>query len=342
MTTSRSVDQAGHGRRSRGGIAAAGAGVLIASVLFAAPASAADPIEEIANTVAVASPDGRTPNSPVASGGDFTTTFRSDDADHVAQVSVPTDPSEALRFSIDDGAGLPTDLAVTLPTGDLQDARVADDGAIVYRSDQGAHVVATLLDDGVRVHTVIASVNAQHSFTYRAPDGYVSTVFDDGSAAFVPADLQGGSFLAIDAPWATDANGTPVDTWYAADGDSLIQVVNDTADIVYPVVADPQIVVGWNGAAAYFNRAETQTIAQSGWTPGTAALACGALSVSLGPAAAGIMAAACAAVSGVIVYQAGIAQNSSPKRCLVIVMRWQILPPAAFPQVGTYSGGNCR
>lgn len=43
----------------------------------------------------------------------------------------------------------------------------------------------------------------------------------------------------IGSPWAVDANGTPVETYYALEGDKLTQHILPTAETAFPVVADP-------------------------------------------------------------------------------------------------------
>lgn len=46
----------------------------------------------------------------------------------------------------------------------------------------------------------------------------------------------------IAAPWAVDANGTPLPTRYTVEGSTLVQTVETTTDTAFPVVADPSWV----------------------------------------------------------------------------------------------------
>lgn len=46
----------------------------------------------------------------------------------------------------------------------------------------------------------------------------------------------------IAAPWAVDANGSPLPTYYSVDGNTVVQTVETTADTAFPVVADPSWV----------------------------------------------------------------------------------------------------
>ncbi len=72
------------------------------------------------------------------------------------------------------------------------------------------------------------------------PGGHMS-VNPDGTVTVFDAD--GNSVSTIDAPWAYDANGTPIPTHYEIRDGQLVQVV-DTAGIenlLYPILADPEL-----------------------------------------------------------------------------------------------------
>ena len=80
----------------------------------------------------------------------------------------------------------------------------------------------------------------------------------------------------IESPWAKDANGVDVDTYYVAEGSVLTQIVSyRSADTAYPVIADPYFdrpnIVQYR---IRFNRAETATMA-SGGAGGIASIGCG-------------------------------------------------------------------
>ncbi|MDJ0105632.1 hypothetical protein QM646_04405 [Rhodococcus erythropolis] len=71
------------------------------------------------------------------------------------------------------------------------------------------------------------------------PGGHMS-VNPDGTVTVFDAD--GNPVSTIDAPWAYDANGTPVPTHYEIRDGQLVQVV-DTAgieNVLYPILADPE------------------------------------------------------------------------------------------------------
>ncbi|MFK0071678.1 hypothetical protein [Arthrobacter woluwensis] len=67
-------------------------------------------------------------------------------------------------------------------------------------------------------------------------------------------------------PWAKDATGKQLPTSYAVQGNVITQKVNHQG-AQYPVVADPSYGCGIGWCSMYFNRQETNNIAN---TPGTA------------------------------------------------------------------------
>lgn len=62
------------------------------------------------------------------------------------------------------------------------------------------------------------------------PDGRVSVT-----------DSRGTFIAGIDVPWALDANGRDLETYYTADGTTLTQHVVVTTQTAFPVVADPTV-----------------------------------------------------------------------------------------------------
>ena len=64
---------------------------------------------------------------------------------------------------------------------------------------------------------------------------------EDGSA--IVYDRDNTAISLIGKPWAEDAEGKEVKTWYTTDGLTLIQhVEHRVPGIVYPVVADPVFI----------------------------------------------------------------------------------------------------
>lgn len=103
-------------------------------------------------------------------------------------------------------------------------------------------------------------------------------------------DQAGVEVGAVSAPWAVDANGVPVPTWFELDGMTLVQTVDHTnGDIAYPVLVDP--CWGWSCLAGVVEALVVGAVAGAAggaaagavFGPGAAA---GAGAVSVGTAAA--------------------------------------------------------
>ena len=66
----------------------------------------------------------------------------------------------------------------------------------------------------------------------------------DGQIAL---DFENGTSIAVDEPWAYDANQQPLETSYVIDGNTLRQIVETNAETEWPVVADPN----WSYTLSY-------------------------------------------------------------------------------------------
>jgi hypothetical protein len=196
-------------------------------------------------------------------------------------VSIPSDPTLPVQISGPTG----TPLKVTLPASlELKTGHAATDGTVVYGAGgQGVNAAVQALADGsVRMQTIINSATAPRDFTYQIGAGFKPFAAADGSiwvAGFGAAgDYQ---VYSIGAAWARDANGHAVATRYEIRGNSVVQIVEPTADTVFPVVADPQWI--WYNFAygAAFSKSETHHLANFGAItgfcaalPGQFAIAC--------------------------------------------------------------------
>lgn len=306
-----------------------------------AQASSTSPAQDVADLIADVAP-------PV---GDVLAVEVSADrlvvADEQIEVQVPRDAADAITLKSVKGR---EKISVSLPDEvDVRGAAVADDGTVVFPSRSGdADVAVQVLDGGeTRVQTVIPDAGAGHEFSY-AVAGARPVLTDSGAVDFVLTRGGRDEIVATAAaPWARDAHGRPVATHYRVDGTKLVQIVSRSAASVYPVVADPTYSIGL-GYYAHYNRAETKTIATGGWAvTGTAGVCAAAGSALAGPVGAAAVSAACLLVGGSIVYQAGVAENSSPKKCLYlrVIFGANAINPAAPPVIvvpGTYRDSRCK
>lgn len=211
----------------RGGVTAVfavvtlGASVLVASPAVANDAAAADDITSALAAV------------PAEHGvlQDLATT----DAE---SADIPTNPSDGITLTSNQGATL----EVGLPFADrASDGTVIAESTVAYDNGNGSSTVPTAKSDGsVQITTVIENADAPTAYEYSigGADGAALRLFEDGSVVIEGTD---GAYLGgVVAPWAYDAAGTPVKTWYEVKGSSLVQVVaHDAGSYAYPIVADP-------------------------------------------------------------------------------------------------------
>lgn len=253
------------------------------------------------------------------------------------QADISVDPVDGLSFSTATGeAGA----ALSLPgAAELSHAVVSNDGSVTYSGDSQVPSVNVLAaEDAVRISTVITAASQTETFDYSFGAGTTVEIQEDGSALVLAdgetADGQEAELIlaTVDVPWAADASGAPVETHYVATGSVLTQVVkHNVPGVEYPVVADPSFdqpnILQYR---VRFNRAETATIAQYGLA-------------SLGGAVCGpIMALPCILAAGAVAWNAGVAQNSNPKRCVQITATNTFTPANVVWWVDTYRGGPCK
>jgi hypothetical protein len=233
---------------------------------------------------------------------------------------------------------------VGLPLEVATDAgAVAESGAVTFRGvGKSADVAVETTDDGFRILTVIGSASESSMFTYPISAGVTIVIEKDGSVSLsregVYTDPETGAKLSatssagtIAKPWAKDAAGRRVPTHYEVRGNSLVQFVDHTSQhFEYPVVADPEWSQSWLNTYIWWDKPETMTIADGGWSATGLAAVCAILG---GP----IAGAACLGLFGSIVYQAGVAKNSWPMQCVAIRYTTPI-----GGSVITYSNDHCH
>ncbi|QOQ38220.1 hypothetical protein [Trueperella pecoris] len=149
-----------------------------------------------------------------------------------------------------EGAGIsPLSVTGSSPLLTIKDAflqeniSVTQDGSTMLSGREADYVLDAYTDGSLRVHTVIESKDANHRVPFELnlnndelaqiePDGSVGVyrVFDDGAHLLTSV---------IEAPWAVDAAGNPVETRFELEGSILYQNIEPTSTSVYPITADP-------------------------------------------------------------------------------------------------------
>lgn len=152
-------------------------------------------------------------------------------------IDIPKNPDEAVSLKTGD-----TEINITLPELDKpQEGEIIAKGVIAYTSESDfSNTVQANNDGSVRMTTIIDNPNAPTEYEYKVdlPTGGKIELQSDGSAVLYNNKQEPISIIA--KPWAKDATGKEVKTWFATDGLTLIQHVDhNVAGIVYPVVADP-------------------------------------------------------------------------------------------------------
>lgn len=169
-------------------------------------------------------------------------------------VDIPKDGDEDIVMESEDGE----EIAMGLPE-EAEDAEavVTDDGTIVYDTNEDVSVAVQAVSEeqggetfeAVRTMVTIENNNApkEYTFDFDLPQGYLLTIDTDYSDEFDEFDCGSVYILddkkevinTIEEPWAIDANGNDVETYYRIEGNVLIQVVEFDEDSAFPIVADP-------------------------------------------------------------------------------------------------------
>lgn len=174
-------------------------------------------------------------------------------ADADSAVLIPEDPSEGITFA-NPQAGEADHVEIGLPVENgHSDAVVADDGTAVFaiENEQTADVAVQATPSNVRISTILHNEETATEFEYSI-DGATPVLTSDGGIELlqdveilgddgVPVVIKVPTIVA-EKPWAVDAEGRSVETYYKITGNSVIQVVEPGAGTVFPVVADPNWV----------------------------------------------------------------------------------------------------
>lgn len=259
----------------------ASAALLFATSGVAQAHDSNSPASEVADAIAAVAPDVGKVVEASQSGGAFAA--RSGET----MVTIPEDAGApvTIRSADEDEAGLTVKLPGLLSTGD---ARQAEDGTLVYTSDDDASLAIQPLAEGAtRFLSVLENGSAPERYDYTF-EGIELQLLNDGSVLAIDGDKVVGS---IAAAWAFDASGTPVPTHYEVDGPTLTQVVSHNSEThVYPVTADPTLSFGWR---IYWTLSASDqrylTVAGAAGGGGALCSATGALACGVATAAAAVV-----------------------------------------------------
>lgn len=277
------------------------------------------------------------------------------------KVEISPDASEGTDLKLP--GGLEITIAPVAERGS-GDGEIVD-GQSVTEIGEDASVVTQPTEDGVRMVSVLETSEADMAVDYALDlPANITLVANEEGGFYIAEEREAveqpieGATIAesvavaeIQAPWAVDADGNPVDTHYVYNGvsDTLTQVVTPDADTVFPVAADPSIdfhrpcVGAWRikvcvslGATVYWNWHETKAIQK--WDSSGqwfSSAGCGLIGTVAG---AGIGVAPC--VAGVQAAWAYLEWLVNTKRCLSVHIKNLGYVPVAAP--GFHTGASCR
>lgn len=212
-------------------------------------------------------------------------------------------------------------------------ASAAPDGTVVVIDSSGDFGFVTGINNtGTNASYVVlsgADAPTSHSFTISHGNEVIELVLNaDGTVTVT--DGAGNFVNYFSAPWAIDASGNALATWYEVDGDVITQHIN-TSNARFPVIADPSAECGIGWCSVYFNRSETHDIATAGLAAlGGAVAACAAG----GPLVVAVCTIGAAAIGATAIY----ADNHN--QCVGVVA-YGIAPPAAGWNPFVHSDVHC-
>ncbi|MFN4001967.1 hypothetical protein [Microcella sp.] len=242
-------------------------------------------------------------------------------------ITVPTAPDQGL---VVDTPGPMEALELGLPNNEAHgELTLADDGTAVYVDSDGlADIAVQVLDDGLRVSTILHSAESPEEYVYDLPEGTTAELLNDGSLLVISGEDLAG---AVAPPWAKDSNGASVPTRYEVTAEGFVQIVeHHGAGFEYPIVADPSYsycaLGGWYPAMCVkYNRSEVAFMA-SIVAGGAGAGAVGAHLCTRAPHLA--IRAACIAAVATLTWAnlKAITDAQSQRRCLSFAFTY---PPVA-------------
>ncbi|MCS5733698.1 hypothetical protein [Herbiconiux daphne] len=229
------------------------------SAALAVVATAASAFIQLPAVASAATPDSGSPESliadPVALLGRLAPEL-------LRQTSVPPGQAQTAEIAAQTGAmpftaGIAADAAAGIrlspaqtegtgqPVGvTIDDARGQarqSDGITSFTAGPEAQAAAYVqpIMNGVRLMTAIASPSAGDDFSYRfdLPEGSSTRTIPGGDTIVTDAAFH--YIGTVEAPWAIDSAGQPLETGYSWSGSTLTQHVELADDTVYPVLIDP-------------------------------------------------------------------------------------------------------
>ncbi|MFC4336049.1 hypothetical protein [Salininema proteolyticum] len=181
-------------------------------------------------------------------GTNLVTQFESSEAADRSKPSISLADSSDQAFALNYGEGLSVEISYDADksTGPA----IGTNGTTVYQEASDSTDLAAQVseDSSLSLLTVLndETASSEQTYTLNLPAGAEAVPTERGGFEIVMksegVELNLGT---IEAPWAEDANGEEVETYYEIDGDQLTQYIETNENTMFPVVADPKVTFGW-------------------------------------------------------------------------------------------------
>jgi hypothetical protein len=199
------------------------------------------------------------------------------------------------------------------------------DEVLVVTADQPEASTVLEREDGAQLLTALEEGQSETSFEFGgATESLVA--LPDGGVGVIGAE---GEILAeVLSPWAVDAEGGDVPTWYRIEGTTLVQEIDPQPGAVFPVVADPYVSsqFSWGLWTHVFSKDLTSRMASD-------PVAVGTILIRFIPTVGPVL----AAMSGIIYIAARNAKANNA--CLILRA---LVSPGNVYWAGSYKGSRCR
>ncbi|QRO82779.1 hypothetical protein [Corynebacterium glucuronolyticum] len=161
----------------------------------------------------------------------------------------PSSAQTALPENLDSRDGTDYSIGIVDTDSALRTRAVGDETTV----DSGA---------GKKLVYTIESAQSPHekTFDFGLPEN-ARIVEEDG---FFYVAFDGVKKIRFSVPWAKDANGNELPTWFTTDGKRLTQHVEFDSESAFPISADPRMNWGIISGHVYFDKEETRRMAASG------------------------------------------------------------------------------
>ena len=132
---------------------------------------------------------------------------------------------------------------ISLPKTDKVNNKgeILKQGIVSYTGESNfSNIVQVNNDNSIRMMTIIDNPLAPKEYEYKLDLSLGSKIELSQEGGALVKNKEGEIILKVSKPWAKDAEGKEVKTYYKVKGVSLIQVIEHSKELnIYPIIADP-------------------------------------------------------------------------------------------------------